>query len=109
MTNAISYIVAAADAVSAWRPWARFNTKEMFVERMTSLENLILAVEWVDKTYIMQAWREIMVFVNPTKIDDLWLEKLVKDIWWKIEGQLDYPWVIRIVAIRETRIIDYLK
>lgn len=109
LTHPIGRIVAAADAISAWRPWARFNTKELFIERMTNLEKLIWSIQWIEKVYIMQAWREIMVFANPEQIDDLSLEKLVKEIWTRIEWQLDYPWVIRIVAVRETKVVDYLK
>lgn len=109
LTHPIGWIVAAADAISAWRPWARFNTKELFIERMTNLEKLVGSIQWIEKVYIMQAWREIMVFANPEQIDDLGLEKLVKEIWNKIEWQLDYPGVIRIAAVRETKVVDYLK
>lgn len=109
MTNPIWRIVAAADAISASRPWARMNNKEFFIKKMTELENLIMDVPWVMKTYIMQAWREIMVFVNPEKIDDLWTAKLLKDIWVRVEDALDFPGMIRVVWIRETKVIDYLR
>lgn len=109
MSSPIAWIVAAADAISAWRPWARFNTKEMFVERMANLEKLITSVTGIEKVYIMQAGREIMTFVNPEQVNDIDLEKTIKEIWTKIEDQLDYPWVIRIVAIRESKIISYLR
>lgn len=109
LNHPISWIVTAADAISAWRPWARFNTKELFIERMWNLEKLITSITWIDKVYIMQAWREIMVFVDPWVISDLNLEEVVKNIWERIEWQLDYPWVIRIVAIRESKVTSYLR
>jgi ribonucrease Y len=109
LTSAIGWIVTAADAVSAWRPGARFNSKEVFVERMGELEKLISSVPGVDKVHIMQAWREIMVFANPTKIDDLGVQKLLKDIGIRVEDQLDYPGIIRVVGIRETKVVDYLR
>ena len=109
MTHPISWVVAAADAMSASRPWARFDTKELFIEKMGELEKLIVEVEGVDKVHIMQAGREIMVYVNPKMISDLPLEELLKEVWKKIEEQLDYPGVIRILGIRETKIIQYLR
>lgn len=109
MTHPISRVVAAADAISAARPWARIETKELFIEKMWELEKLIIDVPGVHKVHIMQAGREIMVYVNPEKISDLEVEKLLEDIWKKIEEQLDYPWVIRISGIRETKIVQYLR
>ncbi len=109
MTNPISRIVAAADAISGSRPWARFDTREMFVEKMTELEKLINGFDGVDKVHIMQAGREIMVYVEPDKVTDLQLEGLVKDIWKKIEDQLDYPGIIRVSCIREKKIIEFLR
>lgn len=108
LKHPIWWIITAADAISAWRPWARLNTKDLFIERMENLEKLIVWIEWVEKTYIMQAWREIMAFVNPTQISDIALEKTAKIIWKAIESQLDYPWVIRVMVVRETKVIDYL-
>ena len=109
MTHPISWVVAAADAMSASRPGARFDTKELFIEKMWELEKLITEVEWVDKVHIMQAWREIMVYVDPKEVPDQELEKVLEEIWVKIEDQLDYPWIIRISWIRETKIIQYLR
>jgi ribonucrease Y len=109
ITSSIWWVVTAADAISAWRPGARFNSKEVFVERMSELEKLIGGVDGVDKVHIMQAGREIMIFVNPHKIDDLWVAVLLKAIAVKVEDQLDYPWIIRVVWIRETKVVDYLR
>ena len=109
MTHPISWVVAAADAMSASRPGARFDTKELFIEKMWELEKLITEVNWVDKVHIMQAWREIMVYVDPKEIPDEEVEKVLEEIWVKIEDQLDYPGIIRISWIRETKIIQYLR
>lgn len=109
LTSSIGWVVTAADAISAGRPGARFNSKEVFVERMSELEKLIWSVEWVDKVHIMQAWREIMIFVNPHQIDDLWVQVLLKTIAVKVEDQLDYPGIIRVVGIREIKVVDYLR
>jgi len=57
----------------------------------------------------MQAGREIMIFVNPTLVDDLGVQKLIKEIGVKVEDSLDYPGIIRVVAIRETKVVDYLR
>jgi ribonuclease Y len=80
MTHPISWVIAAADAMSASRPGARFDTKELFIEKMGELEKLIIEIEGVDKVHIMQAGREIMVYVNPSLIGDLEIEKLLADI-----------------------------
>ncbi|MEF2175827.1 MAG: HDIG domain-containing metalloprotein, partial [Candidatus Absconditabacteria bacterium] len=109
LTTPISWIVTAADAISASRPGARFNTKELFLERMSNLEKLISSISGTDKVFIMQAGREIMVFAKPDEVSDVGLEKLVKEIAIKVEDQLDYPGVIRVMAIRETKVVDYLK
>jgi ribonuclease Y len=95
--------------MSASRPGARFDTKDFFIEKMWELEKLILEVDWVEKVYIMQAGREIMVFVDPKVITDTQLEDLLVEIWKKIEEQLDYPWIIRVTALRETKLIQYLR
>lgn len=109
MTNPISWIVAAADAISGARPGARFDTRELFIEKMTELEKLINEFNWIDKVHIMQAGREIMIYVEPDKISDTELQWLIKKVWEKIEDQLDYPWVIRVSCIREKKIIEFLR
>lgn len=109
MTHPISWIVTAADGISASRPWARFNTKDMFIEKMGELEKLILEVEGVHKVHIMQAGREIMVYVNPSKVSDVQINDLIKTIGAKIESQLDYPGIIRMVCFRENKVVEYLR
>ncbi len=109
MISPIGWIVAAADAISASRPGARFNSKNFFVEKMNGMEKLIAEFEGVDKVHIMQAGREIMIFVNPNNVDDLGAERLLKSIGEKVEEQLDYPGIIRVVGIREKKIVSYLR
>lgn len=109
ITHSIAWIVTAADAISASRPGARFNTKDLFIEKMWDLEKLIYEIPGIDKVHIMQAGREIMVYVNPKEISDNELEKLLKTIGEKIEEKLDYPGIIRVTGIRETKIIEFLR
>ena len=109
MTSLISWIVTAADGISASRPGARFNTKDFFIEKMGELEKLILSIEWIHKVHIMQAGREIMVYVNPSKVSDTEIPDLIKVIGAKIESQLDYPGIIRMVVMRENKIVEYLR
>ncbi len=104
-----AFVVTAADAISASRPGARSDTKDLFIERMSGLENLISDFKWVQKSYIMSAWREIMAFFNPDEISDKEMETLTADIWKKIEEQLDYPGSIRIVWIREKKMTHFLR
>jgi ribonuclease Y len=86
-----AWVATAADIISASRPGARFDTKDLFIERMGSLENLINSVEGVSKAYIMQAGREIMTFFNPAEVSDAQMATLTEEIGQKIEDQLDYP------------------
>ena len=109
ISNPIARVVAAADAMSASRPGARFNTKDLFIEKMGELEKLIKDISGIEKVHIMQAGREIMVYVNPKEITDLEVEKTLKTIWEKIDSQLDYPGIIRITGIRETKVIEFLR
>ena len=109
MTNLISWIVTAADGISASRPGARFNTKDFFIEKMGELEKLIMSIDGVHKVHIMQAGREIMVYVNPSKVADADIPTIIKTIGAKIEAQLDYPGIIRMVVMRENKIVEYLR
>jgi ribonuclease Y len=76
---------------------------------MGELEKLIISIDGVHKVHIMQAGREIMVYVNPSKISDTQIPELIKTIGTKIESQLDYPGIIRMVVMRENRIVEYLR
>lgn len=102
-------IVKAADAISGARPGARKQSLEQFIQRMEELERTAGSFEGVEKAYAIQAGREIRVFVQPQKIDDLTAYKLAKDIANKVEAELSYPGEIKITIIRETRVIEYAR
>ncbi|MCL6639097.1 MAG: ribonuclease Y [Firmicutes bacterium] len=105
----VAVLVQAADAVSAARPGARRETLEAYIKRLAKLEEIANAFEGVDKSYAIQAGREIRIMVKPEKVDDLGAIRLVRDITKRIESELDYPGQIKVVIIRETRVVDYAK
>lgn len=102
-------IVKVADAISGSRPGARKDTYERYLQRLSELEDVAKSFEGVEKTYAIQAGREVRVFVIPQKIDDLQAIKLAKEIAKKIEEELKYPGEIKVNVIRETRIIEYAR
>ncbi|MHB1041931.1 MAG: ribonuclease Y [Eubacteriales bacterium] len=105
----IAVLVQAADAVSAARPGARRETLETYIKRLAKLEEIANAFEGVDKSFAIQAGREIRIMVKPEKVDDLGAVRLVRDITKRIENELDYPGQIKVVIIRETRVVDFAK
>ncbi|HXL04243.1 MAG TPA: ribonuclease Y [Bacillota bacterium] len=102
-------LVQAADAVSAARPGARRETLEAYMKRLARLEEVADSFEGVEKSFAIQAGREIRIMVKPDKIDDLAAVRLARDIVSKIEKELDYPGQIKVTVIRETRVVDYAK
>ncbi len=102
-------LVQAADAVSAARPGARRETLEAYMKRLAKLEEVANSFEGVEKSFAIQAGREIRIMVKPDKIDDLTAVRLSREIASKIEKELDYPGHIRVTVIRETRVVDYAK
>lgn len=102
-------LVAAADAVSAARPGARRETLEAYIKRLEKLEEIADSFEGVEKSYAIQAGREIRIMVKPDRIDDLGAARLARDIVKKIEAELEYPGQIRVTVIRETRAVEYAK
>jgi ribonuclease Y len=101
--------VAAADAVSAARPGARRETLESYLKRLTRLEEIAESFEGIEKSYAIQAGREIRIMVKPDKVDEALSVQLARDIVKKIEAELEYPGQIRVTVIRETRVVDYAK
>jgi len=102
-------IIQAADALSASRPGARKDTVENYLKRLEELEKIALNFEGVNKSYAIQAGREVRIFVQPEKIDDAAAQKLARNIAKRIEQELKYPGEIKINVIRETRAIEYAK
>ena len=98
-----SMMIAAADAISASRPGARKDTLENYLKRLGELEDVVNSFEEVEKSYAIQAGREIRVFVRPDKTDDLGAIKLARAIADKIEAELKYPGEVKVNVIRETR------
>jgi len=105
----LTKIVMAGDAISASRVGARRDTYEQYVARLEDLEKTAKDFPGVDKVYAIQAGREIRVFVDPTKIDDYQSYNLAKDIARKIESELQYPGEIKVMVIRENRVIEYAR
>jgi ribonuclease Y len=104
-----SYIVAAADAISASRPGARKDTLENYLKRLEELEAIATSFPEVEKSYAIQAGREIRVFVKPEAIDDLGAMKLARQIADKIEQELKYPGEIKVNVLRETRAVEFAR
>ncbi len=102
-------LVQAADTVSAARPGARRESLEYYIKRLQKLEELADSFEGVEKSFAIQAGREIRIIVQPDKINDVMATSFARDIAKKIEAELEYPGQIKVVLIRETRVIDYAK
>ena len=108
-TTLEAVIVKVADAISGARPGARKDTYEKYLQRLEELEDVAKTFEGVDKTYAIQAGREVRVFVEPDKIDDLAAEKLARDVARKVEEELKYPGEIKVNVIRETRMVEFAR
>ena len=102
-------LVMVADTVSASRPGARRETLETYIKRLEQLEKIANSFEGVEKTFAIQAGREVRILVEPQKIDDVEAAKLAWDISRKIENEVQYPGQIKVTVIRETRASEYAK
>jgi len=108
-TSMVSVLVAAADAISAARPGARRENLETYIKRIQKLEEIANSFSGVEKSYAIQAGREIRVMVSPEKVRDDEMILKAREICKKIEDELDYPGQIKVHIIRENRVMDYAK
>lgn len=102
-------LIQAADAISASRPGARRETLEAYIKRLEQLESIADSFEGVDKSFAIQAGREIRIIVKPEKVDDNQMTLMARDIAKKVEDEMEYPGQIKVNVVRETRVIDYAK
>ena len=108
-TSIISELVAIADTLSAARPGARNDSLENYIKRLEQLEEIGNSIEGVEKTFAMQAGRELRVIVKPEEIDDVTSYKIARDIKDRVEAEMQYPGTIKVVVIRETRAEEVAK
>ena len=107
--SVLDFIIQAADALSAARPGARREDVENYVKRLQKLEEVAGDFEGIEKTFAIQAGREVRIMVKPEMVDDDKMKILARDIAKKIESELDYPGQIKVSVIRESRTVDYAK
>ena len=105
-TSIISSLVAIADTISASRPGARNDSLENYVKRLQQLEEIANSFDGVEKSFAMQAGRDLRVIVKPEEMDELTSIKVARDIKDRIENEMQYPGTIRITVIRETRAVE---
>ena len=108
-TSVISVLVQIADTLSAARPGARNDSLDNYVKRLEELEAIGNSFEGVEKTYAMQAGREVRVMVKPDEVDDITAYKIARDMKEKIENEMQYPGTIKILVIRESRAMEEAK
>jgi ribonucrease Y len=102
-------IVQAADAISAARPGARRETIDLYIKRLEALEHIANSFTGVEKSFAIQAGREVRIIVKPEEVDELAASRLASDIAEKIQESMDYPGQIKVCVVRETRAVDYAR
>ena len=102
-------LVQAADAISASRPGARRETLESYIKRLEKLEEIANSFEGVDKSYAIQAGREVRLIVKPEQVSDAQMVVMARDVAKRVENEMEYPGQIKVNIIRESRVIDYAK
>ena len=105
----VASLVQAADAISAARPGARRENLETYIKRLQNLEEIANSFDSVEKSFAIQAGREIRIMVKPEKVNDEGMILVAKEIVKRIESELEYPGQIKVSMIRETRAVDYAK
>lgn len=108
-TSVTAVLIQAADSISAARPGARKETLEAYIKRIEKIEEITTSFKGVDKSFAIQAGREVRIIVNPEDISDAEMTLLARDIAKKIESDVSYPGQIKVNIVRETRAIDYAK
>ena len=108
-TSVVSVLVQIADALSASRPGARNDSLENYLKRLEQLEEIANSIKGIDKSYALQAGRELRVLVKPEEVDDLKSHKIAREIKEKIESSMQYPGTIKVTVIRETRVQEEAK
>ena len=105
----VACLVQAADAVSAARPGARRENVQNYIKRLEKLEEIACSFEGVEKSFAIQAGREVRIMVKPDVVSDDKMVLIARDVVKKIEEELEYPGQIKVNIVRENRIVDYAK
>jgi ribonuclease Y len=108
-TTVLAFIVLSADAISASRPGARRETLASYIKRLEKLEEIANAFEGVERSFAIQAGREVRIMVKPDRVNDDAAVVLAREIARRIEGEMSYPGTIKVTVVRETRSVDYAK